>query len=137
MDEMGVVVTSETLGPMMRMNPVVVRRTMAGLRAAGIVRSVKGHGGGWSLARALGSVTLGDVYDAIGSSALFGIGYRDEKPRCLLEQAVNRAIGKTLEDAEALVIAQLRSISIAELAADVRHKALRRARNRRESQCST
>src|SRR5205814_1614586 len=35
--------TSEALGPMMKTNPVVIRRTMAGLRRAGIVRSEKGH----------------------------------------------------------------------------------------------
>ena len=122
MDEMGGVVTSETLGPMLRMNPVVVRRTMAGLREAGIVRSVKGHGGGWSLARALDAVTLGDVYDALGAPLLFGIGYRDEEPRCLIEQAVNRAIGKTLDEAEARVMAQLRSVTLAKLAKDVRRK---------------
>jgi DNA-binding IscR family transcriptional regulator len=32
-------------------NPVVIRRTFAGLREAGIVAATKGHGGGWRLAR--------------------------------------------------------------------------------------
>jgi DNA-binding IscR family transcriptional regulator len=120
MDEMGESVTSETLGPALRINPVVVRRTMGGLRDAGIVRSVKGHGGGWSLARSLADVTLADVYDALGMSLpLFGIGYRDDEPRCPLEQVVNQTIGKTLDDAEALVMSQLRGISLATLARDV------------------
>src|SRR3546814_1535501 len=47
--------TSEAIAKMLRTNPVVVRRTMAGLREAGYVRSVKGHGGGWSIARDLAS----------------------------------------------------------------------------------
>lgn len=122
MGEMGRVVTSETIGSMMQTNPVVVRRTMAGLRVAGIVHSVKGHGGGWSLARELHSVTLGDVYDALGTPALFSIGHREESPGCLVEQAVNRAIGKALDEAEALLMAQLRSTSVADLATDVGHK---------------
>ncbi|HEY0062341.1 MAG TPA: Rrf2 family transcriptional regulator, partial [Telluria sp.] len=42
--------TSDVLARAMETNPVVVRRVMAGLRAAGYVRSDKGHGGGWSLA---------------------------------------------------------------------------------------
>jgi len=33
---------------------------MAGLRRAGIVRSEKGHGGGWSLGRKLDDVTLAE-----------------------------------------------------------------------------
>jgi len=122
MGEMGRVVTSEALGPMMKMNPVVVRRTIAGLRDAGIVRSEKGHGGGWSLARELGSVTLGDVYDALGTPAFFSVGNRDDKPRCLLEQAVNRALGQALSDAEALILERLRSITVADLVRDVPHK---------------
>jgi DNA-binding IscR family transcriptional regulator len=117
--ELGRVITSEELGPMLKMNPVLVRRTFAGLREAGIVRSEKGHGGGWALARPLEAVTLADVYDALGMPALFSIGHREEKPRCLLEQAVNRTVGSALADAEALILARLRSVSVAELAADV------------------
>jgi len=123
MEELGRVITSEALGPMMGMNPVVVRRTIAGLRDAGIVRAEKGHGGGWSLARPLASVTLGDVYDALGSPSIFGIGPRDEQPRCLVEQAVNRALGQALDEAEALLLARLRCVSVADIATDVRWQA--------------
>jgi DNA-binding IscR family transcriptional regulator len=122
MDELGGVVSSEALGPMLDMNPVVLRRTMAGLRDAGIVRSEKGHGGGWSLTRKLSAVTLADVYLALGTQALFGIGHRVESPGCLVEQAVNRALGKALDEAEALLMTRLHGISLAELAADVRGK---------------
>lgn len=38
--------TSEALAAAMQTNPAVVRRTMAGLREAGFVRSGRGHGGG-------------------------------------------------------------------------------------------
>ncbi|WP_394845410.1 Rrf2 family transcriptional regulator [Pendulispora brunnea] len=122
MGEMGGVHTSETLGPMMGMNPVVLRRTMAGLREAGIVHSEKGHGGGWSLARGLDSVTLGEIYDALGTPTVFSIGHRVDSPGCLVEQAVNRALGGALADAEALLLTRLRSIAVADIAADVRRK---------------
>jgi Rrf2 family protein len=129
MDELGGALTSDALGPMTKSNPVVVRRTLAGLRDAGIVRSVKGHGGGWSLARELGAITIADVYDALETSALFGIGTREEKPRCLLEQAVNRAIGEALDEAEELVKKRLRSISLADLAKAVPERARRGGQN--------
>jgi DNA-binding IscR family transcriptional regulator len=119
MSEMGRVVTSEALAPMLMTNPVVVRRTMAGLRDAGIVRSEKGHGGGWSLARDLAAVSLGDVYDALGTPGVFGIGHRTESPGCVVEQAVNRALGKALDEAEALLVAQLRRTTLAALASEV------------------
>src|SRR4051794_37704523 len=89
MSELEVPVTSEDLGPRLGVNPVVLRRTLAGLRDAGIVRAAKGHGGGWTVARDLAHVTLGDVHAAIGSTALFGIGHRDEDTACPIEKGVN------------------------------------------------
>jgi DNA-binding IscR family transcriptional regulator len=109
--------TSGALGPMLKTNPVVLRRTMAGLRNAGIVRSEKGHGGGWTLARGLDSVTLGDVYEALGMTAPFNLGYREQAPRCLLEKAVNRALAAALAQAEALLVERLRSTSVADVLA--------------------
>lgn len=128
MEEMGPVVTSEAIGQLMQANPVVVRRTMAGLRDAGILHSEKGHGGGWSLARKLDSVTLGDVYAALGTPALFSIGHRNESPGCLVEQAVNHALGKVLDEAEALLMTQLRSISVADLSKSVQRNRARSAK---------
>jgi Rrf2 family protein len=115
-------VASELIAEQMGMNPVVFRRTMAGLRDAGIVRAEKGHGGGWALARPLAAVTLGDVYEALGTPTLFGLGPRVESPGCLVEQAVNRAVVGALEDAKALWLERMHGISLADLAKDVRRK---------------
>src|SRR5262249_4782566 len=97
-------VTSEALARAMRTNPVVVRRTMAGLKAAGYVRSDKGHGGGWTIACDLAAVTLGDVHAALGSPSPFAIGNRSAAPDCLVEQAVNAALDGALREAEALLL---------------------------------
>lgn len=122
MSEADEALTSESLAPMMKANPVALRRTLGGLREAGIVRSVKGHGGGWSLARDLSAVTLGEVHRALGIATLFTIGHREARPRCLLEQAVNRAIDTTLTEAEALIHARLGGITVADVLADARRK---------------
>jgi Rrf2 family protein len=111
--------TSEEMAAQGETNPVVIRRTMAGLRAAGIVRSEKGHGGGWSLVRPLEDVTLYDVYEALGEPTILAMGNRTESPGCLVETAVNRALAGAFEAAEALFVSELRSITIAELARDV------------------
>lgn len=111
--------TSETMAAQIDTNPVVIRRTMAGLREAGIVRSAKGHGGGWSLARGLDQITLYDVYEALGEPTILAIGNRTESPGCVVEKAVNRALGGTFEAAEALLVEQLRNVTLAALAADV------------------
>ncbi len=115
MREMGEAATSEALGAAMDMSPVVLRRTLGGLRDAGIVSAEKGHGGGWSLARDLGDVSLGEVYEALGPSTLFGIGVRDPHPTCPVEKAVNVAVGGALDRAEAVFHASLAGVRVAEL----------------------
>jgi DNA-binding IscR family transcriptional regulator len=112
--------TSEELAACMSTNPVVVRRTMAGLREAGFVRSAKGHGGGWEIACDLSAVTLKDVYDALGSPRLWAMGVHIESPSCLVEQAVNRALQDAFAEAEALLIGRLGTVTLARLADDFR-----------------
>ncbi len=107
--------TSEAIGVMLRTNPVVVRRTMAGLRDAGYVRSDKGHGGGWVIACDLERVSLLDVYRAVGGPRLFAIGNEHSHPDCAVERLVNAAVDAVLRDAEALLVKRLAAVSLAEL----------------------
>lgn len=111
-------VTSEVLAKVMRTNPAVVRRVMGGLRERGFVRSEKGHGGGWRLACDLARISLRDIYDALGSPTLLAIDNRSDSPSCLVEQAVNAALGSAFDDAEALLLARLGGVTLAELRAD-------------------
>ena len=115
--------TSAELAAHMDTNPVVVRRTMAGLRKRGFVRSEKGHGGGWEIACDLAHVTLKDIYDALGAPTLLAVGINLEHPACLVEQAVNRSLTSAFRDAETLLISRLADVTLAELAADFRHHA--------------
>ncbi len=112
--------TSEALAKAMQTNPVVVRRMLAGLREYGQLRSGKGHGGGWTLARPLDQITLRDVYEALGTPTLFAIGNRSDNPQCLVEQAVNAALNDTFDAAEALLLARLGDVTLAALDADFR-----------------
>ncbi|WP_316159096.1 MULTISPECIES: Rrf2 family transcriptional regulator [unclassified Bradyrhizobium] len=128
-------VTSEALAAMMQTNPVVIRRIMAGLRDSGYVRSEKGHGGGWTLACDLATVTLRDVYDSLGRPSLFAIGHRSETPDCLVEQAVNAALDTSIRAAEALLLARLGAITLASLSADFHDRLERRKRPRKGDIC--
>lgn len=112
--------TSSELAAHMGTHPVVVRRTMAGLRDRGFVRSEKGHGGGWEIACDLSQVSLKDVYDALGAPTLLAIGINLEHPACLVEQAVNRSLTSAFRDAEALLVTRLADVTLAELAEDFR-----------------
>lgn len=111
--------TSEHLAACARTNPVVVRRTMAGLREAGLVASAAGHGGGWTLARKAGSITLRDVYAALGERLLFAIDVGGGNPECRVRTAVAGTLDDFLNDAEALLAARLSRITLADVAAQV------------------
>lgn len=110
--------TSEQIAGMLNTNPVVVRRTMAGLREAGYVHSEKGHGGGWTIACDLKSVTLLDVHRAVGGPQIFAIGNESDNPECAVERVVNAALSDVLREAEALLLGKLGQIALADLARD-------------------
>ncbi len=111
-------VTSDTLAGWMDTNPVVVRRTMGLLRDAGLVRSVKGPGGGWSLCCDPEKTSLRHLHEVLGDSGLFAIGVKTENPTCLVEAAVNRRLTEAMTEAEALLLARLDDITLADLLTD-------------------
>ncbi|RBO90945.1 Rrf2 family transcriptional regulator [Pseudochrobactrum asaccharolyticum] len=115
MAEIGEPITSEVMAQMMRTNPVVIRRIMAGLRDAGFVRSEKGHGGGWIIEADFECITLRDVYAALGSPGLFAIGNRNDAPSCLVEQTVNAVLETAFHDAEELLLLHFGTVTLAQL----------------------
>lgn len=110
-------ITSDQLALMLHTNPVVVRRTMALLREQGYVSAVKGHGGGWTLAKPLHQITLLDIHRSLSESSLFTIGLTDEHNHCPIEKAVNLAIDDVLQEAEALVLQRFGEVTLDKLAA--------------------
>jgi len=118
MDRHASAATSETIATMLNTNPVVVRRTMAGLRDRGYVRSEKGHGGGWTLARPLSEMTLLDIYEAVGGPPVFAVGPASDRPDCLVEQAVNAALSDAFEEAEKLLLKRFSAVTLADIALD-------------------
>lgn len=116
MDRRDGAATSEMLAQMLNTNPVVVRRTMAGLRQQGLVRSEKGHGGGWVLARPLDAITLMDIYKALGEPQLFAIDAGRPDAPCLVEQAVHAELGEALDLARAQLLASFARTTLGDLA---------------------
>lgn len=116
MDRVDEPLTSDVLARSMGTNPAVFRRTMAGLRRAGLVSSDKGHGGGWKLARPLHQITLLGVYEALGRPTLFAIGNRSEHTDCLVEKNVNSIMAGTMAEAEALFAKRFGEITLDQIA---------------------
>jgi Rrf2 family protein len=110
--------TSDELAACLRTHPVVIRRTLAGLRAGGIVTSAKGHGGGWTLARPPAAISLREVYVALGERG--GPPVREpEAPGCPIEALVAGALDGFYAEATALLLRRLDGVSLADVSAAV------------------
>lgn len=118
--------TSDTLAAAMQTHPVVLRRLMGGLRDAGFVGSAKGHGGGWVLTCSLEQVTLRDIHEALGAPALVSLGFREDRPECLVALAVNDALTSAVQEAEAALLRRLDGVTLAALSRDFHQRLLAR-----------
>lgn len=108
--------TSERMAGWTDGNPVVIRRSFAGLREAGILSSSRGHGGGWVLARSLEEITLADVQQAL-DEPIVALAEPSDRPECLVEQAVNSELHDVFREAERLVLERMRRVTLADLKA--------------------
>lgn len=107
--------TSEQLAQMLSTNPVVVRRTMSGLREAGFVTSEKGRSGGWSLVEHFEQLTLMDIYQAVGEPNIFAIGNQNSHPDCLVEKAVNQVLDDAVVEAQRILFERFRQTTLGDL----------------------
>jgi Rrf2 family protein len=110
--------TSDQLAGWWNTNPVVVRRSFAPLREAGIIQSSAGHGGGWMLAKPAREISLGTIYDLLNEH-LIDPDREENMPQCLVERAVHHALRDTYREADTLLKNRLASISLQDLADDV------------------
>jgi Rrf2 family protein len=112
--------TSAMLAYSVNTSPSFVRRVLAKLSRAGLVRTATGQGGECRLARDPHSVTLLDVYRAVEAPKAFAIHtYNVRKPcpvSCHIKSALEQALGSTQQAMES----SLRKISLAEVVATVK-----------------
>lgn len=120
MDLRGGTTTSGTLAKMLHTNEVVVRRTMAALRTAGMVSSTGGRNGGWTLAKSLNTITAQDVYEAISHGAVFTMGPANDNPACPVELAANQLIVDAMRVGERALLQYLGTRLLSDFAAQIR-----------------
>jgi DNA-binding IscR family transcriptional regulator len=107
--------TSEYIAGSVNTNPVVVRRLLGRLRAAGLVMAQPATGGGWQLTRAPGDITLLAVYRALGEGDLFAMHHRPPNPECRVGRGIQRGLEQTYAEARAALEECLAHDTIAHL----------------------
>lgn len=112
--------TSEFIASSVNVNPVVIRRTMQSLKAAGMI-DVKAGSGGARLARRPEDITLFDVYSAVDSveGDLFHF-HENPNPACPVGRNIHAVLDVKLQEAQAALEDRLKKTTLADLAGQIR-----------------
>ncbi|MGC0380232.1 Rrf2 family transcriptional regulator [Streptomyces sp. SAI-129] len=113
------VATSEQIAGSANTNPVVIRRLLGELRRAGLVESRRGVGAGWSLARALESTTLLDVYEAVEPGPLFAMHRTTPNQQCVVGYGIQPAMQGIYDGIESTVRHELSLVTLENVLQDV------------------
>ena len=108
-------VTSDFIAASVNVKPVVIRRTLSSLKAAGMI-DVKAGSGGARIVKDLESITLYDVYKAVDSvdGGLFHF-HENPSPACPVGRNIHAVLDGHLADAQAAMENELKKISLASL----------------------
>ncbi len=112
--------TSQFLASSVNVNPVVIRRTLLSLKAAGMVE-VKAGSGGARLAKDPAHITLYDVYVAMDcmEGGLFHF-HEDPNPACPVGRNIHAVLDCHLADAQRAMEDELKKVTIAEISGDLK-----------------
>lgn len=107
-------VTSDYIASSVNTNPVVIRRLMGSLKAAGIVGSQTGAAGGFVLKRKPVEITLGSLFRAVECTRLFRV-HPDPSPNCPYGKAIEGVMKQVSADAETALLKSLDSKTLADV----------------------
>ncbi|WP_077797502.1 Rrf2 family transcriptional regulator [Streptomyces sp. JHA26] len=112
------VVTSDQIATSVATNPVVIRRSLADLREAGLVTARHGAGAGWTLARAPESIALLDVFRAVHDEPLFALHRGEPNQACPIGRGIRPALRDVYADAEEAARREFARVTIADVLRD-------------------
>ena len=109
-------ITSDFLASSIQVNPVIIRRIILQLKAAGIINISRGRGG-MKLAKPLEEITLYDVYKAVDcvNGSLFHF-HENPNPKCPVGKNIHFALDDTLSEIQNTFEDKLKSITVKERA---------------------
>ena len=115
-------VTSDFIAASVQVNPVVIRRTLLSLKAAGMV-DVKAGSGGASIVKYMGDITLYDVYKAVDSmdGDMFHF-HENPNPACPVGRNIHAVLDAHLADAQAAMENELKNVTLLDLTKDLAGK---------------
>lgn len=115
----GEVVPSDVFAASVNTSPAFIRQVLTQLRTAGLVRSRLGKGGGSLLARPANRIRLDEVYRATSPLPIVALHRSRPNQRCSVGRNIQPLLSRVLGRAEAALLEELKSVTIADLAAGI------------------
>src|SRR5512137_2894048 len=84
--------TSEFIAGSVNTKPVVIRRILAVLRRAGLVKSQPGVSGGWELVAKPECITLGGLYQIVRPGTVFAMHSQQPNVLCPVGRNIQRGL---------------------------------------------
>lgn len=97
-------------------NPVVIRRLMAELEKAHLVRATAGRSGGFQLERNAVGITLADIYQAVEDESMFRMHKTDPNSMCPIAMQMKRILCGPLKNAETALSTSLAKTTLQDVA---------------------
>lgn len=113
--ENGKLVTSDYLAKSIRTNPTVVRRLVARLVDAELVKAYKGKSGGIELAKCPDKISLGDIYSATVEKTLLASPDKSPVRKCAVSCSMVEMMKSIIGGVEESSIKYLSGITLADL----------------------
>ncbi|MFH9969213.1 Rrf2 family transcriptional regulator [Streptomyces mirabilis] len=113
------VTTSQRIADSVNTNAVVIRRYLSVLREASLVRSRRGAGAGWVLAREPEHITLLDVYSTVEAAGPFGMHHTPPNTDCAVGFGIRPALRVVYSGLEDQLRKELARTTIADVLRDV------------------
>jgi len=111
----GEAVISALLAASVNTNPVVIRRLLLLLQAAGFIETRKGAGAGSRLSRAPERITLAEVYQAVETDEPFASHSKRPNRACPVGNCIQAALEKVFASGEAALQQELAKTSLADI----------------------
>lgn len=114
-------ITSDFLAGSINVNPVIIRKILSQLKAAGLVSVQRGSGGA-SFAKASEQITLYDIYRAVECIDHGKLFHFHENPnlKCPVGRNIHRILDDILRQVQEAMENELKKFSLADITRDVR-----------------
>jgi Rrf2 family protein len=127
----GEAVTSALLASSVNTNPVVIRRLLLLLQAAGFIETRKGAGAGSRLSRPPEKVTLAEIYQAVETEEPFSSPAKRPNKACPVGNCIEKTLKKVFASAESALQREFTKTTLADILTMVNKSCLESEKGRR------